>query len=396
MRKTLLATTVAVSALVVGNAVAASAQGTVAVQGDSMVASSQAYVRAQLAPAAITSYSARPARSAAAAATQLAHQRLAGVVVFDAGTDIAESAAAYRHDLTRAFAALRGDQRLVVVTIYSHGRPSADDAVIHQFAAARRTRVVVADWAHAIQSRHVRLRDGSHPATAAGWKAFAGVIAWAVNAAQSLPAASPTATPGPASAPTPVATAPPAPTPTPPPWTIPGNAGPVTLPTVADPAPVPSVASIAWWNANGTAWTAGWHNGQCTELAWEKRPDIVALIAEDDHDRWVSSGYALPTPDWDATFWDDLAAGAGIPVGTVPERGAIMVFNSSDYPTWPGHLAYVDSVNADGSFVIAEENAPTPGVISIRTVEPSELTGADADFIYAIPPTLAAVGGVGP
>jgi hypothetical protein len=157
------------------------------------------------------------------------------------------------------------------------------------------------------RAAHVRLRDGAHPTAAAGWNAFAGVSAWAANAATPLPAAPSTPAPAPVSASAPSPTAPPtvtaAPTPTPSPtetYTVPPeNAGPVALPTVVAPAPVPSAASIAWWKEDGAAWTAGWRNGQCTELAWKRRPDIVELVAEDGHLSWSA---AIPTPALRVTY----------------------------------------------------------------------------------------------
>ncbi len=158
------------------------------------------------------------------------------------------------------------------------------------------------------------------------------------------------------------------------------------LPVVASPAPVPSAAALSWWAGGGSAlYTAGWHNGQCTELAWERRPDIVARVAEDFYDRSASGAPVAPI-NWDATFWDADAAAAGFRVGVKPRANAIMVYHSHDYPAWPGHLAWVASVSADGSFVVQEEDNPNPGRITERTVSPDQLTGSDIDFIYSLGP----------
>jgi len=83
----------------------------------------------------------------------------------------------------------------------------------------------------------------------------------------------------------------------------------------------------------------------------------------------------------DATLWEADAAAAGFRVGVAPHAGAIMVHHSDDYPAWPGHVAWVERVNADGSFVVQEEDATVPGRVDERTIEPRELIGADVDFI---------------
>jgi surface antigen len=164
----------------------------------------------------------------------------------------------------------------------------------------------------------------------------------------------------------------------------PANAGSVTLPSVVSPAPVPSaaaVAAVAQWTSESLA---AWQSGQCTELAFERRPDIVLKATEAWFDTQNAKGDLgqAPQPNWDATFWDANAAAAGIPVGTAPQANAIMVYHSHNWPAWPGHVAYVEQVNPDGSFVIEEEDAPVSGKVDQRTVYPSDLVGADVDFIY--------------
>jgi len=67
----------------------------------------------------------------------------------------------------------------------------------------------------------------------------------------------------------------------------------------------------------------------------------------------------------DAWMWWGNARAMGYPEGQVPEPGAIMV-------TWEsvvyGHVAYVEQVNADGSFVISEMNFKAWNVIDTRTL----------------------------
>jgi LysM repeat protein len=67
----------------------------------------------------------------------------------------------------------------------------------------------------------------------------------------------------------------------------------------------------------------------------------------------------------DAWMWWGNARAMGYPEGQVPEPGAIMV-------TWEsviyGHVAYVEQVNADGTFVVSEMNFKAWDVIDERTL----------------------------
>lgn len=67
----------------------------------------------------------------------------------------------------------------------------------------------------------------------------------------------------------------------------------------------------------------------------------------------------------DAWMWFGNAKAMGFPTGSAPEPGAIMV-------TWEsvfyGHVAYVEQVNADGSFVVSEMNYRAWNVIDTRYI----------------------------
>jgi len=80
----------------------------------------------------------------------------------------------------------------------------------------------------------------------------------------------------------------------------------------------------------------------------------------------------------DAGFWYQNAAAAGYPVGAKPRVGAIMV----TWESYLGHVAYVESVNADGSWTVSEMNFVAFGVISTRTIKPGQLGGRLVGFIY--------------
>jgi len=80
----------------------------------------------------------------------------------------------------------------------------------------------------------------------------------------------------------------------------------------------------------------------------------------------------------DAWQWWGNAAAMGYPEGSKPKVGAIMV-------TWEsslGHVAYVESVNADGSWTVSEMNFVAFDVISTRTIKPGQLGGRLVGFIY--------------
>ena len=68
----------------------------------------------------------------------------------------------------------------------------------------------------------------------------------------------------------------------------------------------------------------------------------------------------------DAGQWYGNAAAQGYPVGHTPMAGAIMVTWESGW----GHVAYVESVNADGSYLVSEMNFAGFGVASQRTIRP--------------------------
>jgi surface antigen len=77
-----------------------------------------------------------------------------------------------------------------------------------------------------------------------------------------------------------------------------------------------------------------------------------------------------------AGTWFENAREAGRPEGMVPVQGAIVVLGGG----WVGHVAYVERVNPDGSFVVSEMNVRGVGVYSERTLT---MQGFDLiGFIY--------------
>jgi LysM repeat protein len=80
----------------------------------------------------------------------------------------------------------------------------------------------------------------------------------------------------------------------------------------------------------------------------------------------------------DAGYWYSSASAQGYPVGPTPKVGAIMV----TWESWAGHVAYVEAVNPDGSWVVSEMNYIAFNVISERTIKPGQLGGRLVGFIY--------------
>lgn len=121
-------------------------------------------------------------------------------------------------------------------------------------------------------------------------------------------------------------------------------------------------------------------SGECTQWAYEKRPDIVERAERMSIARWLDSRkpedrYALAMGI--ASAWADGARAAGLLVDRTPAVGALMV-----EPGNPGHVAYVEAVGADGLFDVTEMNAPTPGVVSGRTIDTAVIASEGLQFIH--------------
>jgi LysM repeat protein len=80
----------------------------------------------------------------------------------------------------------------------------------------------------------------------------------------------------------------------------------------------------------------------------------------------------------DAGFWYQNASAAGYAVGPTPKPGSIMV----TWESYLGHVAYVESVNSDGSWVVTEMNWLAWDVIDQRTIKPGQLGKALVGFVY--------------
>lgn len=102
---------------------------------------------------------------------------------------------------------------------------------------------------------------------------------------------------------------------------------------------------------NSTSYYVG--NGMwCTDYVHSKRPDVPI---------YGNAGYS----------WIGAAQAQGKATGSTPRAGAVAVMN--------GHVAYVESVNSDGSYVVSEMGWNyQAGNYNQRTVQP----GTFGSFIY--------------
>lgn len=133
---------------------------------------------------------------------------------------------------------------------------------------------------------------------------------------------------------------------------IPVAAAPVAqAPVVAQTTTTYTTRSYSSAPVNGSSYYVG--NGMwCTDYVHSKRPDVPI---------YGNAGYN----------WIGAAQAQGKATGTAPQAGAVAVTN--------GHVAYVESVNPDGSYVVSEMGWNyQPGNYNQRTVQPGEF----GQFIY--------------
>ena len=121
-------------------------------------------------------------------------------------------------------------------------------------------------------------------------------------------------------------------------------------------------ASFAW-GGNAPVYSAnGYDYGWCTWHAANRRREI---------------GRPIPSNLGNAISWYYIAKNMGMPVGDTPAAGAVL---------WHarmggfGHVAFVESINPDGSLQVSDMNYPIWGRVTYRTVPPSEF--GNYKFIY--------------
>jgi hypothetical protein len=138
-------------------------------------------------------------------------------------------------------------------------------------------------------------------------------------------------------------------------------------------------AARAWWAQQGPAILANFRNGQCTDWASQKRPDIVERVEEAAYIA-QQTGKPFPHVDFLAKDWATFARLAGMIVSAVPVVGAIVVWQPGvEGAADVGHVGYVESV-LNGSFTTSEENVGAPYQMGSRTLSTTPVPGRL--FIY--------------
>jgi surface antigen len=126
--------------------------------------------------------------------------------------------------------------------------------------------------------------------------------------------------------------------------------------------------------------------GQCTYHAFETRADVYeyAIVHGVPRGGLASNakygGYADYW--WNAWRWLGNAQRVGYPTGTVPIAKALVVFPRGYGGSAVGHIAYVESVNANGSYYVSERNWNYNPSVTRRLV-PAGVPGVG--FIYGGP-----------
>jgi len=125
----------------------------------------------------------------------------------------------------------------------------------------------------------------------------------------------------------------------------------VAVQPVYQPATTYTTQSYTSAPVNSSSYYVG--NGMwCTDYVHSRRPDVAI---------YGNAGYN----------WIGSAQAAGKATGSTPQAGAVAVMN--------GHVAYVESVNPDGTYVVSEMGWDyKAGNYNQRTVQP----GAFGAFIY--------------
>jgi surface antigen len=127
-------------------------------------------------------------------------------------------------------------------------------------------------------------------------------------------------------------------------------------------APRSSYTGYAWGGATPIYSANGYDYGWCTWWAANRRAQI---------------GHPVPSNLGNAISWYYIARNMGMPVGSTPQAGAVL---------WDatigglGHVAFVESMNPDGSILVSDMNYPIWGKATYRTVPPGEF--GRYKFIY--------------
>jgi surface antigen len=134
---------------------------------------------------------------------------------------------------------------------------------------------------------------------------------------------------------------------------IPQRIRPIALITVTSAAPVPAASPRARHLAAATVTTGA--VAARPVLTRSSRSADASAFAYGYCTWWVAQKRDIP---WrgDAAQWWWNARAFGFAEGQTPRVGAIMVMGAGGSASPEGHVAYVEKVNANGSFVVSEMN----------------------------------------
>jgi len=163
---------------------------------------------------------------------------------------------------------------------------------------------------------------------------------------------------------------------------------------IGDPASLETPSGTPIGRGGGVSMQCGpftyvYPNPQCTCLAYAKRPDIYNTAVNVKH-VVAAGGNRVVGSDrtdyyvWDGEQWLVNAQAAGIPTGSQPVAGAIVVLgvaNSAGY----GHVQYVDAVNSPTDIQITECNYDWHGSCRTTWENPEALTDPLQGYIYGGP-----------
>jgi surface antigen len=149
--------------------------------------------------------------------------------------------------------------------------------------------------------------------------------------------------------------------------------------------PTARAAAAAWWATDGQKVLNGFHNGQCTDWASRKRPDVLQRVFTYAYALSVRLRHRVIVNNWDAGRWTAHARWAHIPTGHAPERGALMVFQRGEYGgvvVPKSHIAYVENINGNGSIRVSQMHAPRLGQVTYHTFPAYVGRMSGISFIY--------------
>ena len=143
-----------------------------------------------------------------------------------------------------------------------------------------------------------------------------------------------------------------------------------TLKSTRDEAKKMADAAVAQQNAEIAARAAAIaaSSSPSTPMAWTGAGPYPNRFAYGYCTWYVANKRYIP---WlgNAIDWWPNARAYGQPEGLAPRVGAVMVTRESGY----GHVAYVESVNADGSWTVSEMNFVGWNRVSSRTIHPGQI-----------------------